>query len=143
VTTRHGWARERFGAAQVARLASVTPAGRPHLVAIVFVVVADTIYTAVDAKPKRTTNLTRLRNIRENPQVSVLVDHYAENWGELWWVRADGSARIVDIAEPEGQDAVSRLSDRYQQYREQPIPPGPVIAVDVGTWSAWSATEPA
>ena len=97
-------ARARFAAARVARLATADAAGRPHLVPIAFAVSGDTVYSAVDAKPKRTRALRRLANVRENPAVSLLVDHWdEEDWGRLWWVRADGRGRVLDPAEPEAR----------------------------------------
>lgn len=124
----------------MARLASVSQAGRPHLVPFTFVLDGDRIYSAVDAKPKTTTSLQRLRNIRANPRVAVLADHYDEDWGSLWWVRADGRAAVLD--EP-GQMArpLALLTRRYPQYRQVP-PAGPVIAVDVERWTGWSASAP-
>jgi PPOX class probable F420-dependent enzyme len=131
-------ARRRFAAARVARLATADATGRPHLVPMVFALAGDTIYSAVDKKPKRSTSLRRLANVAANPQVAVLVDHYDDDWRTLWWVRADGTGRVLDAAEPEGRDAVAQLTERYPQYRLQP-PPGPVLAVDVEHWSGWSA----
>jgi PPOX class probable F420-dependent enzyme len=98
----------------------------------------DTVYSAVDAKPKRSTSLRRLANIVANPRVAVLVDHYEDDWHALWWVRADGTGRVLDADEPEGRDAIALLVARYPQYREQP-PRGPVVAIDVARWSSWSA----
>jgi PPOX class probable F420-dependent enzyme len=132
-------ARRRFAAARVARLATADPSCRPHLVPIVFAVADDTIYSAVDAKPKRTTALRRLANVAANPPVAVLADHYDDaDWDALWWVRADGTGRVLDPAEEEAQRAVGLLSERYPQHRERP-PAGPVLAVDVERWSGWSA----
>jgi len=89
-------ARDLFTGASVARLATVRPDGRPHLVPIVFAVAGDVIVTAVDeVKPKRTRALARLANIAAEPRVSVLADHYDEDWTRLWWVRADGTATVV------------------------------------------------
>jgi PPOX class probable F420-dependent enzyme len=132
-------ARRRFASAPVARLATADASGRPHLVPIVFALAGDTIYSAVDEKPKRTTALRRLANVRANPNVAVLVDHYDEDWTRLWWVRADGAARIVPADAPEGSDAVRRLAARYEPYRDRP-PRGPVLAIDVRRWSGWSAS---
>jgi PPOX class probable F420-dependent enzyme len=127
-------ARERFCAGRVARLATADGRGRPHLVPIVFAVDGAAIYSAVDAKPKTSTALRRLANIAANPQVSLLVDHYDDDWTRLWWARADGTARVLlDCAA-----AVDLLAERYPQYREMP-PPGPLIAIDVARWSGWSA----
>jgi PPOX class probable F420-dependent enzyme len=136
-------ARRRFAEARVARLATADPDGRPHLVPMVFALAGEkgpggTVYSAVDAKPKRSTSLRRLANIRANPQVAVLVDHYADDWSTLWWVRADGTGRVLDAEEPERRDAIARLTGRYPQYREQP-PRGPVVAIDVQRWTSWSA----
>jgi PPOX class probable F420-dependent enzyme len=130
-------ARERFTAARVARLATVTADGQPHLVPIVFAVSGEVVYSVVDAKPKSTTSLRRLANIAANPKVSVLVDHYTEDWTQLWWARADGAARIIEIDEPEAA-ALRLLVARYPVYRTEP-PPGPMIAIDVERWSGWSA----
>lgn len=142
-------ARQCFGQARVARLATVDTDGRPHVVPMVFALAGggevgqtrgDTIYSAVDAKPKRSRALRRLANIAANPSVAVLVDHYDEDWHALWWVRAEGTARVCDADEPEGRVALGRLVARYPQYRAQP-PPGPVVAIDVTRWSSWSAAK--
>ncbi|WP_255649786.1 TIGR03668 family PPOX class F420-dependent oxidoreductase [Nocardia australiensis] len=130
-------ARRRFAADPVARLATVSATGRPHIVPIVFVVADDLIYTSVDAKPKTTLALRRLANIAANPAVAVLADHYRDDWTRLWWVRADGNARIADT--DEDRTAKHLLTTRYPVYVQQP-PPGPVIAIDVTRWSGWSAS---
>ena len=132
-------ARRRFATAEVARLATVGPDGRPHVVPIVFAVAGDTIYSAVDHKPKRTTALKRLANVVENPSVAVLADHYERDWRRLWWVRADGTGRVLEPGDEEARSAVALLADRYPQYRERP-PAGPVLAVDVKRWTGWSAS---
>jgi PPOX class probable F420-dependent enzyme len=130
--------RRRFAAARVARLATVDADGQPHLVPMVFAVAGDVIYSAVDAKPKRSTALRRLANIEANPRVSVLVDHYEDDWDALWWVRADGTARVLDTDDPQRDEALGLLVERYWQYRATP-PPGPVLAIQVTRWSSWSA----
>jgi PPOX class probable F420-dependent enzyme len=133
-------ARDRFATARVAHLATVGADGRPHLVPIGFAVEGDTIYSAVDeAKPKSTLRLKRLRNIAAHPEVAVLADRYDEDWAALWWVRADGTARILERADdPDAERARALLADRYPQYG-QALPPGPVIAIAVARWSGWSA----
>ena len=120
--------------ARVARLATVDPQGRPHAVPICFVVDGEMLYTVVDEKPKRTRRLQRLRNIEENPQIEVLIDHYDEDWSRLWWVRLRGTARIVDDLH-----AVGLLAAKYAQYRERP-PGGPVIAVSIEERTEWRAS---
>lgn len=129
-------ARRLFATADVARLASVRPDGAPHVVPVCFAVDGDVLYTAVDSKPKRTQRLARMRNIVGEPRVALLADRYDEDWSRLWWVRADGRARIVD--DPAERDrALAALAGRYPQYRDSP-PAGPVLAVDVDRWSGWN-----
>jgi PPOX class probable F420-dependent enzyme len=129
-------ARARFAAAPVARLATADAAGRPHLVPIAFVVAGQTILSAVDGKPKRTRALRRLANVRENPSVSLLVDHWDEDdWGSLWWARADGRGRVLAPDDPEALRAVALLREKYPGQRDA----GEVLAVDVARWSGWAA----
>ncbi len=128
-------ARELFGAARVARLATADGQGRPHLVPLVFACRDDVVVSAVDHKPKQTTALRRLRNIEVNSQVSLLVDHYDEDWSQLWWVRADGRARVLTGAEAD--EPVRWLAAKYDQYLARP-PAGPVIRVDVTGWRGWA-----
>jgi PPOX class probable F420-dependent enzyme len=125
----------QFAAARVARLATVDGTGAPHLVPLVFAVAGEVIHSAVDGKPKRHTALRRLANIAHEPRVSVLADHYDEDWTMLWWVRADGVARVLDES-PEG---LAALAAKYPQYAATP-PPGPFLRIEVRRWSAWSAT---
>jgi PPOX class probable F420-dependent enzyme len=133
-------ARGRFASARVGRLATADGEGVPRVVPIVFAVDGDVVYSAVDAKPKRTTALRRLADVRANPRASILVDHYDDaDWNALWWVRADGTARVLDPADAEARHAVTLLADRYQQHAQMP-PAGPVLAVDVRRWSGWSAS---
>jgi PPOX class probable F420-dependent enzyme len=129
-------ARERFASARVARLATADRDGRPHLVPIVFAVEEDRVYSAVDAKPKRTTALRRLANVRENPAVALLVDHYDDaDWEALWWVRADGRGRVLAPEDAEAVRALDLLRERYPRLRGA----GEVLAVDVERWSGWVA----
>ena len=128
-------ARERFASARIARLATADADGVPHVVPLVFALDGDTLYSAVDHKPKRTTELRRLRNVAANPRVAVLADHYADDdWDALWWARADGTGRVLEAAPA----AVALLRERYPQYRDAP-PEGPVLAVEVHRWSGWRA----
>ena len=127
--------RERVGAARVARLATTTPAGRPHLVPVCFVLADDTVHSAVDGKPKSTRALQRLANLRADPAAALLIDHYDEDWTAVWWVRADATGRVL-AAGAEQVRARAALGDKYEQYRRDP-PAGPVIALDVVGWRAW------
>jgi PPOX class probable F420-dependent enzyme len=127
----------RLTAAQVARLATIDPDGRPHLVPIVFAIDGDTLYSAVDRKPKRSTTLRRIENARERPQVTILVDHYDDDWSRLWWIRLRGRARVLDDGD-ELERALRLLREKYSQYRDEP-PHAPVLAVDVTEVREWSA----
>ncbi|WP_049557932.1 TIGR03668 family PPOX class F420-dependent oxidoreductase [Nonomuraea sp. SBT364] len=126
-------ARRLFRAARVARLGTADPDGVPHVVPVTFAVVGDRVMTAVDHKPKRSADLRRLRNIRANPHVSLLVDHYEDDWTRLWWARADGSAWI---AEEDREEALDALVSKYGQYAVR-RPEGPVVIVEVTRWSGW------
>lgn len=128
--------KQRLAQTPVAHLATAGPDGRPHVVPITFTTDGETLYFAVDAKPKRTTNLKRLQNIAANPAVSVLVDHYEDDWTKLWWVRVDGTARIVDD-HAESELAIELLAKRYPQYRRS-RPGGPVVAISIDRISGWS-----
>jgi PPOX class probable F420-dependent enzyme len=130
-------ARARFVTAAVARLATVRPDGAPHIVPVCFAVAADTIYTAVDGKPKRTLELARLANVAAEPRVALLADHYDDDWTRLWWVRVDGDARLVTDA-AERELALAALAAAYPQYAATP-PRGAVLAVAPRRFSGWSA----
>jgi PPOX class probable F420-dependent enzyme len=128
--------RRRIGEVPVARLATVDAAGRPHVVPISFAVDGQTLYFAVDAKPKRSTDLKRLRNIAVHPQVSVLIDHYENDWNALWWVRIDGTALVV--SDPaQANRAIDLLAKRYPQYRHA-RPAGPVVAISIDRMTGWA-----
>jgi len=129
---------ERVITARVARLATIDPDGRPHLVPIVFAVDGDTLYSAVDRKPKRSQTLRRIENARVRPDVTILVDHYSADWSALWWIRLRGRARVLDDGE-ERERALALLQEKYPQYRDEP-PDGPVLAVDVNEVRDWSAS---
>jgi PPOX class probable F420-dependent enzyme len=131
-------ARRRFRGERVARLATVTPEGRPHLVPVVFALEGDRVWTIVDRKPKRTTDLRRLANVRAEPRVSLLVDGYDDqDWAALWWVRADGTGAVLEGSDDVAR-AVSILAAKYPLHAEDP-PRGPVLAIDVERWVGWAA----
>jgi len=128
-------ARARFGAARVARLATVGVDGRPHLVPVTFALRGNVVFTAVDHKPKRGNDLRRLRNIGEHPEVCLLADHYEEDWSRLWWVRADGVAEV--LTGDERDEPLTALAAKYAQYAERQ-PAGPVIRIGVFAWRGWA-----
>ena len=128
----------RLANARVAYLATVRADGRPHLVPIVFAAGDDrTIYAIADPKPKRGLDLLRHRNIIANPKVSLLVDHYDEDWEHLWWVRADGSARIVEVG-PERDTTIRLLTAKYSQYTTWTTPFGDATVVTIDRLTSWA-----
>ena len=131
-------ARWRMTAARVGRLATIDRNGRPHVVPICFAVSDARVVSVIDQKPKRTVQLRRLENIRRNPDVQLLVDHYDDDWATLWWVRISGRGHVVDRGATRDQ-AIDMLTDKYPQYREH-RPIGPVLVIDITRISGWQST---
>lgn len=129
--------RARTAGARVARLATVGADGAPHQVPFCFALKGDVLYSAVDWKPKRGGRLRRLENAAREPRVSVLVDHYVEDWRRLWWVRLEGVAGELREG-PEADLALGLLRDKYRQYAGRP-PGGPVLRIEIERWRGWSA----
>ena len=123
----------------MARLATVRPDGGPHVVPVVFALVEETVYSAVDAKPKRSPRLQRLVNVRAEPRCALLVDHFEDDWTRLWWVRADGAGTVVDRP-GSAHPGIEALVERHARYRDAP-PSGPLLVVVVDRWSGWSSTS--
>ncbi len=139
--------RARVAAAPVARLATIRPDGTPRLVPITFALVDGLVCAAVDeVKPKRSTRLARLDDVRRDPRVAVIVDHYAQDWAELWWVRIDGTAAVLTSRSTtyEGDlrtHALRMLAKKYVPYAAAP-PTGEVLAITPTAWTGWSAGAP-
>ena len=127
--------RQRVGEARSGALCTVTADGRPHAVPCCFVLDGDVVYSAVDAKPKYTLALRRLDNLAAQPAVCLLVDRYEDDWSQLWWVRLDGTGRVL-VDGDERDRALDLLVAKYPQYQAT-RPPGPVIALDITAWRAW------
>jgi len=103
-----------------------------------FAVEDDTIFSIVDAKPKASPDLARLRNMRGNPRVAVLVDEYGDDWDGLWWVRAEGRASVAE----EGSDrerALELLRAKYPQYADPSVRFGAATIIQVDLWVGWAA----
>jgi PPOX class probable F420-dependent enzyme len=131
-------ARALVASARVARLATVNPGLGVDVVPITFALLeGDRLVSIVDQKPKSTTRLRRLTNIRAHPEVTVLVDHYEDDWERLWWVRMRGTATVITEGDAFAE-AVEALTERYPQYVDAP-PPGPVVSVTVDAWTGWRA----
>ncbi|MDE0700053.1 MAG: TIGR03668 family PPOX class F420-dependent oxidoreductase [Acidimicrobiaceae bacterium] len=127
--------RQRVSEARSGVLSTITADGRPHAVPCCFVLDGEIVYSAVDAKPKSTLALRRLDNLAVHPEACLLVDHYEDDWSELWWIRLDCTARVLTDGD-ERNRALDLLAAKYPQYRST-RPPGPVIALDVTTWRWW------
>jgi PPOX class probable F420-dependent enzyme len=132
-----GVMRRLVAGSRVARMATIDPDGRPHIVPLVFALDVDTLYTSIDDKPKATPRVRRLRNIQANPEgVTVLIDHYEDDWPAVWWVRLRGTGRVLEDG-AERDRGLELLSEKYPQYLDMP-PQGAVIALDVTEWRGWS-----
>jgi PPOX class probable F420-dependent enzyme len=132
-------ARALVEGARVARLGTLSKTERVDLVPMTFALVDDVMYTAVDHKPKRTTELKRLENVRATPEVSVLVDEYDDtDWSALWWVRLRGLARVVEEGS-EYDAGIDALVAKYEQYRSV-RPEGPAMVIELIRWQWWSAS---
>ena len=128
----------RLRTSRVARLATIRPGGNPHVVPVTYAVVGEHVVTMIDHKPKTTTSLQRLANVEKHPQASLIVDHYADDWSELWWVRVDGSA-VVDSEGEHWANGRQALAGKYRQYENRP-PEGPAIAIRLDHLSYWEST---
>ena len=137
---RHAFAADVLAHARVARLATAT-ADRPHLVPVVFAQSGGAVWIPVDGKPKRHTRLKRLENIRANPRVSLLIDHYEEDWRALWWVRVDGRAAVVEREDAGFDEALAALLGKYPQYASVPVTGA--IRIEIDNVSHWRAGGPA
>jgi PPOX class probable F420-dependent enzyme len=107
-----------ISSSRVGRLATADAGGQPLVVPICYAFDGQALYSAVDAKPKRTppAGLKRIRNLRENPHVSIVIDHYEEDWSRLRYVIIQGEADLLT----EGvafAHAVDLLVAKYSQYR--------------------------
>jgi PPOX class probable F420-dependent enzyme len=123
----------------VARLATIGAGGDIDLVPITFALAGTTLVTAVDHKPKRSPRLRRLDNIERDPRVTVLIDHYSDDWSTLWWMRLRGTA-VVAREGPLMYAAVSQLVEKYPQHYAAQPPAGPVIAVEITEVRGWRAS---
>ena len=127
---------------RVARLASASARGAPHVVPVCFALAGETVYITVDEKPKRRPGRTlqRIRNLSENPAVALVADHYEEDWRRLAWVMLRGRAEILHEGEEHAR-AQSLLRARYPQYREMSLAALPVIAIRIARVASWGDLE--
>jgi len=139
-----GTVRQFIETHRVGRLATVDSSGHPAVIPVCFAYDGTALYSAIDAKPKQVPpeRLQRIRNIQENPYVSLLIDDYSENWNELAYVQIRGTA---DIIEPDSsiasahRRAVAALRLKYAQYRSMSIDQSWVIRILPDRVHVWSA----
>ncbi len=134
--------RRFLDAHRVARLATADADGRPHVVPVCYALADDSLYFTIDEKPKRGgARLKRLSNIRQNPQVALVVDRYDEDWSRLGWVMVEGRASVLEAGD-EHDRAQSRLRARYRQLREMRIEHLPVVAIRIERTIGWGNLSP-
>jgi PPOX class probable F420-dependent enzyme len=133
------WARELLAAERVARLAYVDDEDRPRVLPVTFAVAGAAVWSAIDHKPKRTTEPARLRHLRRRPEAALLADVYADDWERLAWVQLLGRVEVVPPAE--SPEALEALSQKYPQYAER-TPPGPLLRLTVERALQWRASDP-
>lgn len=136
--------RAYIAAARVGRLATADADGRPHVVPVCFALHTNRIVTPIDEKPKTVgpDELRRVRDVRENPAVALVVDHYSENWSRLGWLQVRGRASVTG---PEGAGharAVTALREKYEQYRNHALPERPILTIEPGHVRSWGTLDP-
>ncbi|MEO8538252.1 MAG: TIGR03668 family PPOX class F420-dependent oxidoreductase [bacterium] len=124
---------------RVARLATIGPGGRPHLVPFCYALLGDVLVMPVDEKPKRSQLLQRLKNVGADPRVTVLFDRYEDDWTKLAWVRVEGLAEVVEgVSIPL---ALAALRGRYSQYLEMDLESRPLMTIKPQAVSGWRWVE--
>ena len=131
--------RDELDRARHGVLVTVKPDGSPRPVPCTFAVAGDRLVSAVDHKPKTTTRLARLADIERCGRATVLVEHYDDDWSQLWWIRVAGRATVHRADDPFTSEAVAALVAKYEQYQRQP-PAGPCYSVELDEVVAWRAT---
>lgn len=128
-------------AAPVGRLATADAAGRPHVIPVCFACDGRRIYSALDAKPKRgrLADLRRVRNIRANPQASLVIDHYEADWSRLWYLLVSGTAELI-AAGDEHSTALALLRAKYPQYRAMALDDNPIIRITPQRAVGWAGS---
>ena len=131
-----------LSAAPVGHLATADAAGRPHVIPVCFASDGRRIYSALDAKPKRgqPADLRRVRNIRANPRVSLVIDHYEPDWSKLWYLLVSGAADLIAAGDDEHTAAIALLRAKYPQYRAMALDDNPVIRITPQRAVGWTGS---
>ena len=122
----------RLKQSRVARLATQDEEGRPHMVPICYAYDGRCFYTALDQKPKQVPpeRLARVRHIRGNPNVALLIDEYGEDWGKLWYILVRGTAEILSKGEKHNE-ALRLLQEKYPQYASGTLLPQQALVIQI------------
>ncbi len=134
-------AQDRFlRSARSGHLATSDKEGRPQVIPVCYVFDGESVYSVLDAKPKTTPlrQLRRVRNILANPHVSLVADHYEEDWSRLQYVLVSGEAGLLESGE-EWSRAIVMLREKYPQYRQMDLDDSPVIKIVPARFSPWSS----
>lgn len=129
--------------ARVGRLATADADGRPHVVPVCFAFAGNRIVTPIDEKPKRVSpdELRRSRDVRENPHVALIVDHYTEDWSRLGWVQVRGTATRCGPADDDHSIGIRALRRKYDQYADHELEERPVIRIVPESVRSWGRLE--
>jgi PPOX class probable F420-dependent enzyme len=139
--TLPGWARELIASERVARLAYADDEDRPRVLPVTFAVAGDAVWSAIDQKPKRSSEPARVRCLRRRPDAALLVDVYDDDWTRLAWVQLLGRVEVVAVdSSDEATEAMRALADKYAPYAEQ-RPQGPLLRLSVDRERHWRADE--
>lgn len=130
-------------AARVGRLATADSEGNPHAVPVCFAFTDDHIVSPIDEKPQRVgpEALRRVQDIRENPRVTLVVDHYTEDWSRLGWVQVRGRATLCEPSADPHPVGVQALEETYDQYESHALEDRPLIRIDPGSVRSWGRLE--
>lgn len=131
-----GWARELLAAQRVGRLAFLDHEDRPRVLPVTYALLGDSVWSAIDDKPKRAAVPARVRYLRRRPEAALCVDRYSDDWDRLAWVQLLGRVDILSAAESSA--ALQALAARYESYRER-TPPGPLLRLAVERALCWRA----
>jgi len=136
--------RRYLDAARVGRLGTADADGRPHVVPVCYARRGDVLVSALDEKPKRVdpADLRRVRNLRANPRVALVVDHYTENWEGLGWVQVRGTADLLDPGDEAHQPGVAVLEEKYEQYATHELGARPLIQIEPASVTSWGKVDP-
>ena len=126
--------------ALIGHLATADPSGAPHVIPVCYAFDGRAIFSVLDQKPKsaRLIQLRRVKNIQANPQVSLVVDHYEEDWSRLGYILVLGKAELLLEGE-EHDGAIRLLRQKYPQYRTMDLEPNPVIKITPQRIVCWGA----